>query len=144
MTWAAGTSLKPGFPDGLSWGDRAGRDVPANEPCPTGLRACSPLHRPTTSRSRGSSCTQRMWSLWAGRAMKSPLGSMSPSVGVPTSSLLPWGCPTYGESTLQRVVLQELGCVQGMGVRKAGGMGDKPWVFLPALSILTVQEQDFP
>ena len=116
--------------------DRAGGDVLANEPCPMGLHACSPLHWPTISRSRAPYCTHRMWCLWAGRATNRPLGSMSPSVGVPTSSLLPRGCPTCGESTSQRVVLQELGCVQGVGVRKAGGMGHKPWVFLPALCSL--------
>ena len=45
-----------------------------------------------------------------------PLGSMSPGVWVPTSSFLPWGHPTYDESTLHRVVLQELGCVQGITI----------------------------
>ena len=78
-------------------------------------------------------CTQRMGSLWAGRALESPLGYMSPSDGVPTSSFLPSGQPTCDESTLHRVVLQEF---QGIGVRKEEGMGHKPWVFLLAHSTL--------
>ena len=44
------------------------------------------------------------------------------------------------ESTLPRVVLQELGFVQGTGVRKEEGMGHKPQVLLLALSTLTIQE----
>ena len=45
--------------------------------------------------------------------------------------------PPMDKSTLPRVVLQQLGCVQGTGVRKEEGMGHKPWVFLLALSTLT-------
>ena len=123
--------------------------VPETEP-PLGL-SCLPLGmKPQSpdgalpSRAKASLVHPADGGTCGGKAPKSPGGSTSPRGRVPTSSLLPWGCPTCGESTLQRVVLQELGCVQGMGVRKAGGMGDKPWVFLPALSILTVQEQDFP
>ena len=58
--------------------------------------ACSPLHRPTTSGSKQvllqwnyAYWTKRMWRLWAGRTLKSPVGAMSPGAGVPTSNLLP-------------------------------------------------------
>ena len=134
VTWATVTSLKPGqacFPRMDCHGaDGAGEGVPASEPCPMDLWACSPLPGPTTSRSRRvllqwnyGYCTQRIWSLWAERALKNPVGSMSPGGGVPTSSLL--SLPSTDESTLPRVVLQERGCVQGRGVRNEEGMGHK-------------------
>ena len=58
--------------------------------------SCSRLHEPTVSRSRGPSCSRtnpgapKGWrALWAGRALQSALGPVSPGGGVPTSSLLP-------------------------------------------------------
>ena len=65
-----------------------------------------------------------MWSLWAGGALKNPVGSMSPGGGVPASFL--WVIPPVDESTLPRVVLQELGFGQGTGVREEEGMGHRP------------------
>ena len=74
---------------------------PAHGP---GLRVslCMGLQPPQPPHPGGSSGSKTMaaapkgwWSLWAGRALKSPLGSMSPGGGAPTSSL-PLGCPTYG------------------------------------------------
>ena len=107
VPWAAGTSLKPGqawFPRIDCHGaDRAGEDVPANKPCPMDLACLLPSAGAHNLQIQGvllqwnhAYCTRRMWSLWAGRDLKSPEGSMSHGVGVPTSSLLPWGSPTYG------------------------------------------------
>ena len=105
--------------------DGAGEGVPA----PWSRWACSPLPRPTTSRSRRTLlqwnyayCTQRMWSLWAERALKSPVGSCLLVIGFPPpASFFRVLTFTY-ESTLPRVVLQELGCVQGIRLgRKKNG-----------------------
>ena len=43
------------------------------------------------------------------------------------------------------MVLQESGCVQGMGVRKEEGMGRKPWVFLLVHStLIDIRNRTFP
>ena len=82
---------------GLSWGEGAGEDVPANEPplgpgAPVPLCMCPPFRDPAgpSYSETKPSAPKGWWSLWAGRALKSPLGSTSPGGGgVPTSSLLP-------------------------------------------------------
>ena len=99
VTWAAVTSLKPGqacFPRMDCHGaDGAGESVPASEPCPMGLESLLPSAQAHSLQIQEGPpavklclLQQRIWSLWAGRALKSPVGSMSPG-GVPTSSLLP-------------------------------------------------------
>ena len=66
------------------------------------------------------------------KSLKSPKGSMSPGVGVPTPGSFFRVTPLMGESNLQRVVLQAFGCVQAVGVRKDEGRQHKPCVFLLA------------
>ena len=70
------------------------------------------------------------WRHWPRRALKSPLGSKSPGDRVPASIFLPWGHPTYVDSTLHWLVFQELWCVQDIGLRKEDGTAHKPGVFL--------------
>ena len=55
------------------------------------------------------------------KSFENPVGSMSPGVGVPTSSLFLGVAPPMDESTLHRVVLQELVFVQGMGEGRRNG-----------------------
>ena len=119
--------------------DGAGEDVPANEPCPVDLACLLPSARAHNLQIQGvlllwnnAYCTQRMWSLWAGGALKSPMVSMSPGVGVPTSSLFLGVAPPMDESTLHRVVLKEQGFVQGEGERRRNGtqaLGVSPGTF---------------
>ena len=123
----------------LGWPALGLRDVgrmSASEPCSMDL-ACllpsAPAHQILVGPPADYTyCTQRIWSLWAGRALESPLGSMSPGDGVPTSSFLPSVSPPMMKAP-SRVVLQEF---QGIGVRKEEGMGHKSWVFLLAHSTL--------
>ena len=61
--------------------------------------------KPTASKQR--------WSLWAGRALKIPWDPCVLWAGDLPASPLPYGRPTYGDSTLHRVVFQELGCALG-------------------------------
>ena len=128
-TWAAGTSLKPGqswFPRMACLGDDgAGEDVQGNEPCPMDLACLFPSARAHKLQTQGvllqwnyAHCTQRMWSLWAERALKIPMGSMSPGIGVPTSSLLPWGFPTYGWKHPLNSGVKGTGICPGEGGRK--------------------------
>ena len=80
----------------LGWPALGLRDVgkmSASEPCSMDL-ACllpsAPAHQILVGPPADYTyCTQRMWSLWAGRALESSLGFMSPGDGVPTSSFLP-------------------------------------------------------
>ena len=72
-----------------------GRMCQLRSPAPRIWCAYSPLHGLMTSRSKQvllqrnyAYCTQRMWSLCAGRASKSRVGPMSPGGRVPTSSPL--------------------------------------------------------
>ena len=98
LVWV--TSLGPeqaGSAGGTVLGLRAlGRICQPMSPPPRCTWAsCSPLHESTVSRSRGPSCRTKSippkgwWGLWAGRALQSPLGPVSPGGRVPTSSLLP-------------------------------------------------------
>ena len=141
VPWAA-ASLKPGqarFPGMDCHGaEGAGEDVPGNEPCPMDLACLLPSAGAHNLQIQGvllqwnyAYCTQRTWGLWAGRALKSPAGSMSPGGGVPTSSPFLGVTPPMDESTLHRVGLQELGFVQGMGRKKERdtGLGCFCWHF---------------
>ena len=128
--------------DWLLWADGAGEDVPANEPCPMDLACLFPSAQAHNLQIQGVLLqwnyiyySHKMWSVWALRALKSPKGSMSPGVGVPTPGSFFRVTPLMGESNLQRMVLQELGCVQGVGVRKDEGRQHKPCVFLLAHSV---------
>ena len=147
VTWAAVTSLKPE----QAWiprmdchgADGAGEDVPANEPCPMDLMCLFPsawahdlqiqagppaaklclLHpkdvEPLCSKSFKKPCRPHV-SWWLGPHVQPPsLGSPHLWMKAPSKSLL-----------------QDLGCFQGIGVRKEEGMGHKPWVFLLAHSTL--------
>ena len=80
VPWAAGTSLKPGqawFPRMDCHGaDRAGEGVPANEPCSMDLVSLLPSAR--------AHHLQMQWN-WEGRALKSPVGFLSPGGGIPTT-----------------------------------------------------------
>ena len=107
MPWAAGTSLKPGqawFPRMDCHGaDGPGEDIPANEPCPHGPGMPAPLCMGPQPPDPGGPPAMKLHllhpkdvELWAGRALKSLAGSMSPGVGVPTSRLLLYGHPIYG------------------------------------------------
>ena len=100
VAWAAVTSLKPGqawFPRMDCHGaDGAEEGVPAHEPCPTDLASLFPSASAHSLKMQARllavklcHCFQRMCNLWAGRALKSPVGPMSPGVGVSPSSLLP-------------------------------------------------------
>ena len=100
MTWAAVTSLKPGqawFPRMDCHGaDGAGEGVPANEPCPMDLVSLLPSTRAHNLQIQEGPPAVKLWLLHpkdveplAERALKNPVGSMSPGGGVPTSSLLP-------------------------------------------------------
>ena len=115
-----------------------GRTCQPMSPAPWTWRACSPLHRPTTFRSRGPPAVKLYLLLpkdverLGFKSLKSPKGSMSPGVGVPTPGSFFRVTPLMGESNLQRVVLQAFGCVQGVGVRKDEGRQHKPCVFLLA------------
>ena len=122
-----------------------GRMCQPMNPAPWTWRACSPLHQPTTFRSgqillqwNCAYCTQKMCSLWAGRALKTPWAPCLLVVGFPPPASFLRVAPPMDESTLPRVVLQELGFVQGTGVRKEEGMGQKPGVFPLAHSTLTI------
>ena len=125
VPWAA-ASLKPGqarFPGMDCHGaEGAGEAVPGNEPCPMDLACLLPSAGAHNLQIQGvllqwnyAYCTQRMWGLWAGRALKSPVGPCLPVIRFPPPASFLWVVPPMDESTLPRLVLQELGCVQGTG-----------------------------
>ena len=129
--------------DGQSWGWRSSEDIPANEPCPKDLAcllASAGAHKLQIQgvllQGNYAYCTRRMWSLWAGRALKSPVGSTSPGVGVPISRLLLYGHPIYGWKHPPQSGIAGIRICPGGG-GKEEGMGHKPWVFLLAHSTLT-------
>lgn len=87
------------------------------------------------------------WSIWAGRAFKSPLGSASPGAGVPSSSLLPLGRPTYRRRHPQQRSVAALGRHPGAGLRlrgKKSGDTTLGCFFWRIPRQLTSQEQDSP
>ena len=133
VAWAAVTSLKPGqawFPRIDCHGaDGAGEGVPADEPCPMDLVSLFPSQPQDAGT---SSCSETMPLLpkdvqplgW--KSSEKPCGphvSWCWSFPPPASFLRV--APPMDESTLPRVVLQELGFVQVTGVRKEEGMGHK-------------------
>ena len=142
VPWAA-ASLKPGqarFPGMDCHGaEGAGEDVPGNEPCPMDLACLLPSAGAHNLQIQGvllqwnyAYCTQRMWGLWAGRALKSPKGSMSPGGGVPTSSPFLGVAPPMDETTLHRVGVKATGICPGDGGRKnewVTGLGCFSWHF---------------
>ena len=82
--------------DGLSWAEGAGKDVPANEPCPMDLVSLFPYAPAHNHQILAGPPAVKLHLLhpkdveplgW--RSLKSPLGSMFPGDVVPTSSFLP-------------------------------------------------------
>ena len=136
VTWAPGTSLKPGSPGwtvvGLTeLGEMCWPMSPAPWACMpaplcTGPQSPDPGHPPAPTGCGVSGLGELRTGPWA---------PCLPVLGFPPPASFLGVAPPVVKAP-QRVVLQKLGCVQGVGVRKAGGMGHKPWVFLPALCSL--------
>ena len=129
VPWAAGTSLKPGqawFPRMDSHGaEGAGEDVPANELCPVDLACLLPSAGAHNLQIHGifllwnyAYCTQRMWSLWAGRALKIPWAPCLLVLGFPPPASFFTVTPSMDESTLHRVGVKGTGICPGDGGRK--------------------------
>ena len=138
--------------DGLLWGWRSWGGRASQWALPHGPGEPAPLYTgpqpPDPSRSSCSGTTptapkgcggSELEELW-----KAPWAPCLLVLGFPPPASFLRVIPPMDESTLPRVVLQQLGCVQGTGVRKEEGMGHKPWVFVLAHSTLTIQEQCFP
>ena len=122
------------FPkDGLSWGwwgwgvcasqwalpHGPGEPVPLccnpQPPDPGGFSCTNTT--PTAPKGCGASGLEELW--------KAPWAQCLLVLGFPPSASFLRVTPPMDESTLPRVVLQELGFVQGTGVRKEEGMGHK-------------------
>ena len=92
--------------------------------------------RPSYTESKPSASTG-WWSLGAGRALKSALGSMSPGGGLPPPASFLRVAPLNGWQHPQQSGVTRVGiCPVG---KELGGevMSHKPWVFLQAHSTLT-------
>ena len=134
---AAVTSLKPvqaWFPRMDCHGpDGAGEGMPANEPCPMDLASLFPSASAHSLQMQARPLAVKLCLLlpkdvqplgW--KSSEKPCGphvSWCWSFPPPASFLRV--APPMDESTLPRVVLQELGFVQVTGVRKEEGMGHK-------------------
>ena len=116
--------------------------------------AWSSLHGTTLSRSPQPSYREskprapRGWgSIWAAGAFKRPMGSASPGAGLPSSSLLPLGRPTYGRRHPQQRGVAALGSHPGAGSRlrgKKSGDTSLGCFFWRIPLELRSQEQDSP
>ena len=116
-----------------------GRMYQPMSPAPWTWRACSPLHGPTTSRPRGSSCSETMPTAPKGcgasglkELWKSPWAPCLLVLGFQPPASFLGVSPPMDESTLYIVVLKDLGFVQGMGERRRNGtqaLGVSPGTF---------------